>query len=295
MRSAAISLVLLGSLNAAGQSGVQKGEPAPAYRMTVVGRMARVIKYRHLIGSTQIDFRGTALLPQAYGTAEVASKTDPLDINAASKTDSLDINAKFKDLQPASKFGPEYLTYVLWAITPEGRAVNLGEVLLNGTKSKLKVTSDLQAFGLIVTAEPYFAVSKPSDLVVMETEVRKDTVGKIEGVETKYELLPRGQYIVNVDPAEVHPMVIDPKVPLELYEARNAVQIARWAGADRYAPDTFKMAMELLRQAEDYRAREAGRKPVVMEAREAVQTAEDARVLAIKRMDQERATRNRSS
>lgn len=290
MRSAAISLVLLGSLNAAGQSGVQKGEPVPAYRMTVVGRMARVIKYRHLIGSTQIDFRGTALLPQAYGTAEVASKTDPLDINAASKTDSLDINAKFKDLQPASKFGPEYLTYVLWAITLEGRAVNLGEVLLNGTKSKLKVTSDLQAFGLIVTAEPYFAVSKPSDLVVMENEV-----GKIEGVETKYELLPRGQYIVNVDPAEVHPMVVDSKVPLELYEARNAVQIARWAGADRYAPDTLKMAMELLRQAEDYRAREGRRKPVVTEAREAVQTAEDARVLAIKRMDQERAARNRRS
>ena len=88
----------------------------------------------------------------------------------------------------------------MWAITPEGRATNLGEVILNGTESKLDVTSELQAFGLIVTAEPYFAVSQPSDVVVMENFVRSDTRGKIEEIDAKFELLQRGQYSVNVPP-----------------------------------------------------------------------------------------------
>ncbi len=274
MESLAMFLILLGSLSAMGQTDVQRSEPVPVYRISVVGRSARVIDYRHGSDSTKIDFRGTALLSKAHGTAEVTSKKD-----------GIDIDVKLKDLQPATKFGLEYLTYVLWAITPEGRAVNLGDILLNGTRSKLKVTTDLQAFGLIVTAEPYFAVSKPSDVVVIENEVRSDPVGTTEEVNAKYELLQKGHYVGNVNPAEVHPMVMDPTVPLELYEARNAVRIARWAGADRYAPDTFKAATDLLQQAEDYEAQSAGKKAVAMEAREAAQTAEDARVIAVKRME----------
>src|SRR5207244_8637170 len=137
---------------------------------------------------------------------------------------------EFDDLQPATRFGPEYLTYVMWAITPEGRPTNLGEVILNGTKSRLNVTTELQAFGLIVTAEPYFAVSQPSDVVVMENFARKDTVGKIEEIDAKYELLQRGQYTVNVPPADLKPIQLDKEIPLDLYEAQNAVRIARWAG-----------------------------------------------------------------
>ncbi len=106
----------------------------------------------------------------------------------------IEIEVEFDNLQPATKNGAEYLTYVLWAITPEGRTANLGEVLLNGTKSKLDVTTELQVFGLVVTAEPYFAVTQPSDLVVMENVVRADTKGKIEEIDAKYELLQRGQY-----------------------------------------------------------------------------------------------------
>ena len=147
---------------------------------------------------------------------------------------------------------------MLWAITPEGRTSNLGEILLNGTSGKLNVTTELQVFGLVVTAEPYFAVSRPSDLVVMENVVRPDTTGKIEVIDAKYELLQRGQYERLANPLALK---IDPKMPLELYEARNAVQIARSTGADRFATETFSKAETRLQQAEAYQARNAGTNP----------------------------------
>ena len=276
-KTVAILLICLGSLGAFAHAGAQQTGSVPIYRITVVGRTVKAINYRHRSRETKIDFRGTSLMPAARGTAEVASKQG-----------AISIDAEFKDLEPASKFGLEYLTYVLWAITPEGRPINLGEVLPNGSgKSKLNVTSDVQAFGLIVTAEPYFAVTQPSDVVVMENEARSDTVGKIEEVNAKYELLSRGQYTANVNPSDLQPMNMDSKIPLELYEARNAIRIAQWAGADQYAADTFNKASQLLTQAEDYQARRAGVKPVAMTAREAAQTAEDARLIAIKKMEQE--------
>jgi outer membrane protein OmpA-like peptidoglycan-associated protein len=198
-------------------------------------------------------------------------------------------------LQPATKFGPEYLTYVMWAITPEGRATNVGEVLLNGDKTRLDATTELQSFGLIVTAEPYFAVTQPSDVVVMENFVRHDTVGTIEQVDAKYELLQRGQYTLNVNPAEIQPVRLSAKVPLELYEARNAVQIARWTGAARYAPDTFQKAVQGLQNAEGYLTGKAGRKPIGTVAREAVQMAEDARIITVKKIDEERLANERQA
>src|SRR2546430_2196062 len=147
------------------------------------------------------------------------------------------IDAKFDHLQSPNRFGLEYLTYVLWAITPEGRPQNLGEILLDGSKSAINVTTDLQAFALIVTAEPYYAVTQPSDVVVLENIVRPETKGQISVVNAKYELMQRGQYAVNVPPAELKPIQLDKKIPLDLYEARNALRIARWAGADRNASD----------------------------------------------------------
>ncbi len=264
------------------RSEVQQGQSVPVYRITVVARTTKAINYRHRSGATTIDFRGTPLLPQARGEAKVESKQGYIEIEV-----------EFDDLQPASRYGPEFLTYVMWAVTPEGRATNLGEVLLNGTKSKLNVTTELQAFGLIVTAEPYFAVTQPSDVVVMENVVRRGTVGKIEEIDAKYELLQRGQYVLNVDPRQLQPMPLDPRIPLELYEARNAVRIARWAGGDRYGSESFRKAEQLLQQAEDYQSRRAGKKPVVMTAREAAQTAEDARLIALKRKEEERLANER--
>jgi outer membrane protein OmpA-like peptidoglycan-associated protein len=244
----------------------------PIFRVNVTARTAKAINYQHRSGATKVDFRGTELLPKARGEAKVESKQGYIEIEV-----------EFDDLQPATKNGAEYLTYVLWAITPEGRTSNLGEILLNGTKSKLNVTTELQVFALLVTAEPYFAVTRPSDLVVMENVVRADTKGKIEEVDAKYELLQRGQYQRLSNPLALK---ADTKVPLELYEARNAVSIARSIGAATFATDSFQKAEKSLAAAEAYHARNAGKKPVIMTSREAVQTAEDARAIAVKRQEE---------
>jgi outer membrane protein OmpA-like peptidoglycan-associated protein len=272
----------LSSCTVFAQTEPQNNGSVPIYRITVVARTTKAINYRHRSGSTKIDFQGTSLLPNAHGGAEVASKQG-----------AIHVDAEFKGLRPASQFGPEYLTYVLWAISPEGRPVNLGEVLLNDDgNSKLDVTSDLQAFGLIVTAEPYFAVTQPSDVVVMENQVRSDTTGTIEQVDAKFELLKRGQYELNVSAADLQPMILDRKTPLELYEARNAVRIAKWTGADRYAADSLAKAEVNLQNAEGYQAGKGNKKSEITVAREAVQTAEDARAITLKKMDAEQQANN---
>ncbi|MEP7366324.1 MAG: OmpA family protein [Acidobacteriota bacterium] len=253
----------------------------PIYRVNVTERTAKAINYQHRGGATKIDFKGTDLMPNSRGEAKVESKQGYIEIEV-----------EFDDMVPANKQGAEYLTYVLWAITPEGRTSNLGEILLNGTKSKLNVTTELQVFGLVVTAEPYFAVTRPSDLIMMENVVRPDTKGKIEEIDAKYELLQRGQYQRLANPLALK---LDSKMPLELYEARNAVQIARSVGADRFAADSFAKAEKSLAAAEAYQARNAGKKPVTMTARETVQTAEDARAIAVKRQEEDALAAERQS
>jgi hypothetical protein len=214
------------------------------YKVTVVGRDLTAINYFHRSGSTKVGFQGTNLLPQAKGSAKVDSKQGRTSID-------IDIQG----LSPANGFGPEYLTYVLWAITPEGRPVNLGEVLPGGSKEgiHMTVTTNLQTFGMIVTAEPYFAVTMPSDIVVMQNVVIDDkTEGVIEQVNAHYSLLPRGAY---ADTAGRHtvlrPITRDERSPLELYEAENAVQIAEAAGAGKYASDTLATATVALKNAKD--------------------------------------------
>ena len=256
----------------------------PIYRVTVVARTTKAINYNHRSGPTNIDFRGTTLMPEARGEAKVESKQGVIKIDA-----------HMERMQPATTYGPEYLTYVMWAITPEGRATNVGEVLLNDGKSKLNATTELQSFGLIVTAEPYFAVTQPSDVVVMENVIRRDTTGTIEQLDAKYELLQRGQYTLNVNPSEIRPVRLDRKVPLELYEARNAVQIARWTGAEQYAAETFHKAVQGLENAEGYLQGKAGKKPIGTVAREAVQMAEDARIITVKKMEEQTLANERQA
>lgn len=251
----------------------QTGQPTPVFRVTVVARTVRAINYHHRSGSTRIDFRGTELMPLARGNATVDSRMG-----------SAKVDVHVDHLSPANQFGPEYLTYVLWAITPEGRAENLGELALSGDHSSLLAASSLQAFGLIVTAEPYFAVTQPSDVVVMENFIRNDTTGIIEQVDAKYELLKRGQYVLNR--ARYVPVRINPKGPLQLAEADNAVEIARMAGAERYAADTFQKATLALRNAQAF-ALHGGDKAVETNAREAAQMAEDARIITYRKMQDE--------
>ena len=256
----------------------------PVYRITVIERTTKAVNYNHRSGATKIGFEGTLLLPKARGEAKVESKQGHIDIQAT-----------FEALQPATAYGAEYLTYVLWAVTPEGRTTNLGEVLLNGTKSKLNVTTELQSFAMIMTAEPYFAVTQPSDVVVMENTIRKDTTGTIEEVDAKYELLKRGQYVFNANPGEIKPVRLDRKVPLELYEARNAVQIARWTGAQQYAPETYQKAVLGLQNGEGYLKGKSGSKPIATVAREAVQMAEDARIITVKKIQEEQLANERQA
>ena len=253
------------------------GESQPVFRVTVVERTTNAVSYRHRSGWTKVDLHGTPLAPEATGHADVNSRPGYIEIKT-----------QMHHLESAQRYGPEYLTYVLWAITPEGRSKNLGEVVLEDGNSHLDVTTDLQAFALIVTGEPYFGVSQPSDVVVMENIVRQDTLGKIEQTSVKFDLLKRGTYTMNLAPGTFHPVKTGKKLPLQLLEAENAVEIARDANADRYAADVFNSASDLLRQAEAYQDRNAGWKPITMTAREAVQNAETARLLAVKRQEDER-------
>jgi outer membrane protein OmpA-like peptidoglycan-associated protein len=257
---------------------VEPMEQTPVFRVNVISRTTKAVNYRHRGGSTTVDFKGTSLMPQASGRAKVDSKEGRLQINA-------DIS----HLQPAGKFGAQYLTYVLWAITPEGRSVNLGEVVPNiEERSGLQVTTDLQAFGLIVTAEPYFAVTRPSHLVVVENVIRQETKGWEETIDAKFDMLEGGQYTIDVPAQQLPSTTADPKTPLDLLEARNAVAIAKAAGAEQYAADSLAKAADFLARAEDYLRRKQGRTPIGTVSRGATQMAEDARVLTLQRKEQER-------
>src|SRR5260370_29651893 len=259
-------------------------EPQPIFRVTVVERTTNAVSYRHRSGWTKVDLHGTPLAPEATGRADVNSRPGYIE----AKTE-------MHHLLPAARYGPEYLTYVLWAITPEGRAKNLGEVVLEDGNSHLDVTTDLQAFALIVTAEPYFGVTQPRDFVVMENIIRQDTEGKIEQTSVKYDLLQRGTYTMYVAPARFQPIRITGKaIPLQLFEAENAVQIARFANADRYAKDVFDNAQAFLRQAQAYQARKnAGTTPATMTPPQPPHPPTTPRLLPVHPQEQERIAREK--
>lgn len=257
-----------------GPSSVQNG--IPVYKIQVVGRDIPAINYFHRSGSTKIGFDGTPLLPNAKGSATVESNKGQISINA-----------HFEGLKPANGFGVEYLTYVLWAISPDGHPQALGEILPTGGDDKcdIKVTTNLQAFALIVTAEPYFYVSLPSDVVVLQNTVLRDkTQGIIDTVNAHATLLPRGTYSTTEGANTVaNPITRNDQSPLELYEAINAVQIAKAAGADKLAADTYAHALQNLQNAQAMDTHKSERKQEITYARAAVQSAEDSRVIAIRR------------
>jgi outer membrane protein OmpA-like peptidoglycan-associated protein len=250
-------------------------DKVPIFRVTIVGHTTPAVNYRPRKGNTDIDFKGTALMPLAVGKAKVQGKKGYIDVEA-----------KFEKLGAPTQFAPEYLTYVLWAITPEGRATNLGEVQVDGDEAKIHVTTELQAFGMVVTAEPYFAVSQPSDVVVLENSLRDSTRGNIDVIQAKFDLLKRGTYLMDQDTRQWKLKPLEPGAPLDLAEARNAVTLSRIAGADRYAGDTYQKAARLLTDAEDARARKRSNDAVMMPARQAVQTAEDARLIALQKQEE---------
>ena len=265
------------------QTVVEAGpSSAPTFRVIVVSRTTQAVNYRYRSGSSKLDFAGTDLMPSANGEAKVNSKKG-----------SVEIEAEFRNLQTPKTFGNEYLTYVLWAISPEGRAVNLGEVLINGNdQSKLRVTTDLQAFALIVTAEPYYAVRQPSNLVVLENIVLKNTKGTSEAVNAKYELMERGGYLPTG--YRFDPVVLNARLPLEFFEARNALRIAKAENSELYASDSYQRAVQLMNNADEFATRKhLDNKALITVSREVVQTSEDAREIAVKKSDEVRLANER--
>jgi outer membrane protein OmpA-like peptidoglycan-associated protein len=278
MKSAVITLLFTTVLGAQAPNPVQTGvtpHPGgsePIFRVDVTSRSIRAVNYHNRQGTTHIDFRGTALMPEARGEASVTANTG-----------ATRISLKFDHLSNPAQFGPEYLTYVLCAITPEGRAERLGEITLKDPNSKnagLYATTDLQSYGMVVTAEPYFSVSQPSDVVVMENFLRNTTSGTLEIVDAKYELLKRGHYTMNVNAGALAPITSDLRVPLQLREAREAIAIAKAQGADHYAPDVMAKVAVNMENADGY-YRSRNEKELDTVAREATQEAEDARRISL--------------
>jgi outer membrane protein OmpA-like peptidoglycan-associated protein len=256
----------------------QENSQMPVFRVHVYARSAKAVNYRHRGGSTTVDFRGTSLMPTITGKAKIDGKEGRLAIEV-----------ELNHVQRPLTLGGQYLTYVLWAVTPEGRAVNLGEVLPgdNG-KSRMNVTTDLQAFGLIVTAEPYFSVTHPSNEIVAENVILQGTKGFEETIDAKFDVLEGGQYTIDVPADQLPSARSQGDVPLDLLEARDAVMIAKAAGGEQYASSSIQKAEDMLQRAEDYYQRKQGRTPIGTAARGATQMAEDARVLTLRRKEQER-------
>jgi outer membrane protein OmpA-like peptidoglycan-associated protein len=277
-------LVVSGALPLFCQPAPPNSDSVPLYRVTVVDRNVDAVNYQYRSGPTKIDFRGTVLLSHSKGDATVESKRGRTEIDA-----------RFDNLEAPIRFGREYLTYVLWAITPEGAPHNLGEVVPDsGNHGHLRVTTDLPVFGMIVTAEPFSSVRQPSDVVVLENHIRPDTLGSAQPIQAKYELLPRGSYTYDVQQGLQNALTNAPKVSmreyealLELYEAQNAVGIAEAANAGQLAPNTLAKAEHAFEEAQRLQATKADSSLVVQHAREAAEMAEDARVIADRRKQEE--------
>ena len=263
---------------------VESTAPSVGYRVVVISRTVQAVNYGHRNGMSEVLFAGTPLQPSAEGSAKVRTKRG-----------TMEVEAEFGNLQNPKTFGGEYLTYVLWAISPEGRASNLGEVLVGtNERSKLTATTDLQSFALIVTAEPYFAVRQPSDVVILENVIGDRTKGTSEAVEAKYELMERGGYLPTG--YKFDPVVLSARLPLEFYEARNALRIDESEGAAKYAGESYQHAVQLMKTTDDFAIHEdLDKKSLIASARQAVQTAEDAREIAVKRIDQDRLAAERQA
>ena len=270
-----LAFFLLLCLIASSVAGLgQSAAPASA----PVHRTTKAVNYRLRGDTVKVDFHGTELMQNASGEAKVTGKKS-----------SVEIDAKFEGLDDPTKFGLEYLSLVLWAVSPEGRAVNLGELVVDHNGSRVKAITDMQTFGMIVTAEPYFAVNQPGNMVVMENIVGATTVGRQENIDARYELLGRGTYSATNTKIQDAIFGIDRKTPRVLFEARNAVRIANLAVADKYAPSILASATQQLRRAEEAYVQKRDKSTIETLARETVSTAEEARVMAVKQRAEEEA------
>ena len=263
------------------QTSTEREHKRPSYRYEPVAHTTKAVDYKQG-SSSKIELRGTSLMPEVKGEAEIKTKTG-----------TVEIEAELEHLNPANSIALSYLTYVLWAISPDGHPSNIGELVVKDGKASIHTATPMQAFALIVTAEPYFAVSQPGDQVVAENVIGNDTKGSISSVDVNFELIPRAAYAEQAEPLQKPVYGMDKDTPLSLLEARNAVRIAKSANADEYAESAFQNAQQSLNQAEDYYQRKQNTKSIDTVARAAVQSAETARVTALKTEEQARIDRER--
>ena len=252
------------------------GQAQSATQTANVSRTTKAINYRLRGDTVKVDFHGTELMSNATGEARVRGRKS-----------SVEIDARFENLDDPTKLGLEYLSMVLWAVSPEGRAVNLGELVMDHNSAHVKAITDMQTFGMIVTAEPYFAVNQPGNMVLMENIIPAGT--RQEDIDAKYELLGRGTYSSTNTHIQNAIFGIDRKTPRALFEARNAVRIAHIAAADKYANSIVAKADQQLRDAEEAYVRKRDKGTIDTLARETVSTAEEARVMAVKQKAEEEA------
>lgn len=271
-----LALTLVGALGLMAPRALAQTQAAPttAPANSAVSRTAKAITFRRGTGTIKVPLRGTSLMPQGVGEAGVENKGNRVEIDA-----------KFQNIEDATKFGFEYLTYVVWAVSPEGRAVNLGELQLKNGNGEVKAMTDMQIFAIAVTAEPYFAVTQPGNEVVLENSAMPGA----ESVSATYQLLPQSAYSSSNTKIDNLIFGIDRKTPTELFEARNAVRIANNADASKYAADVIGRANQQLQSAEEAYRQKRDKTAVIAMSRDAIQTAEEARVISVKKKAEEDA------
>ena len=279
-RFSRVFLPIVGVCLVAGSTMAQQKREIPA--SDVISKSIKAVGYEVGGGGTKVIFIGTSAAPQSSGEAKVDAKKG-----------GTDIELKVKSLPQPTSLGAEFLTYVLWTITPDGSTTNLGEIPIdkNGD-GKLSVTAQSQTFAMIVTAEPYFAVQLPSEMVALENDTKKNTKGKIFP-DNDYKLMKRSQYAKLGNPLALTPDL--KKVPLDMYEARNAVDIAKSQKAEQYAPEVYSKATSSLQMAENALTSNSDKSKVITAARQTIQFAEDARALSAERQEAERIQREKDA
>jgi outer membrane protein OmpA-like peptidoglycan-associated protein len=258
---------------AASLAAAQNKKEIPA--ADVISKSIKAVGYEVGGGGTKVIFLGTSSAPQASGEAKVEAKTG-----------GTSIELKVTAMPQPTTLGAEFLTYVLWTVTPDGNTTNIAEIPIDKQgNGKLSTRAQSQTFAMIVTAEPYFAVQLPSEVVVLENDTKKNTKGKIYP-DNDYKLMKRSQYSKLGNPLALTPDL--KKVPLDMYEARNAVDIAKSQKAEQYAPEVLSKATSSLQMAENSLASNADKSKIITDARQTIQFAEDARALSAERQEAER-------
>jgi outer membrane protein OmpA-like peptidoglycan-associated protein len=275
-----MSLVLLWAALTAGLCMAQTEQSEPA--ASVISGTVAAIGYPVGGGGTRVNMVGTPAASQASGEAKVDAKAG-----------GTGIALKVAGMPQPTALGAEFLTYVLWTVTPDGTTTNLGEIPIDKSgQGKLDANAQSQTFALIVTAEPYYAVRIPSELIILTNETRKNTKGKIYP-DNSYKLMRRSEYSKLGNPLALQPDL--KKVPLDIYEARNAVDIAKSHGAEQYAPEIFSKAQSSLQMTENALGQDSSKNQLISTARQTIQFAEDARALAVRRETAERIQKEKEA